>query len=286
MENSRPLISVIVPVYNVKPYLSKCLESICRQTYTNLEIIVVDDGSTDGSGAVCDKYAAEDERIIVLHCANSGVSASRNKALDIAKGDFIGFVDSDDWIDAKMYSTLLALAEKHVADIAVCSYIKENGTCHDKKKQEKIIIWNAKQAMKELISDRRVKNFCWNKLFSKSVLEGISFPIAQRYEDIAIMYRAFAKAEAVAYTAQPLYHYVLRNDSFTGESGNQLDKHKYIFRAFSERSSFLKGYDTAIYAKSLKKTAHTGVRYVDYLLRGGICQMIFVISLWLLVKKN
>ena len=101
-----PLISIIVPVYNVKDYVEKCLDSICGQSYTNLEIIVVDDGSTDGSGKICDAYASKDRRIKVIHRKNGGLSAARNEGLDAATGEFLGFVDSDDWIDLDMFKFL------------------------------------------------------------------------------------------------------------------------------------------------------------------------------------
>lgn len=121
-----PLISIIVPVYNVKDYVEKCLDSICGQTYKNLEIVVVDDGSTDGSGEICDTYAQKDPRVKVIHRENRGVSAVRNEGLDIALGEYIGFVDGDDWIDSDMYEFLYELLIVNEADISVCSHYIEN----------------------------------------------------------------------------------------------------------------------------------------------------------------
>lgn len=118
--DSSPLISIIVPVYNVEPYVSKCLESILRQTYQNIEIIIIDDGSTDGGSDICDAYAHKDKRIKVIHQSNEGVSGARNVGLRIAKGEFIGFVDSDDWIEADMYEYLLQNIQQQDADIAIC----------------------------------------------------------------------------------------------------------------------------------------------------------------------
>ena len=117
--STNPLISVIVPVYNVEKYLGKCVDSILAQTYENLEIILVEDGTKDNSGAICDAYAAKDSRIRVIHKENGGLSSARNAGMDIARGEYFGFVDSDDWIEPKMYETLLNLAEKYHADL-VC----------------------------------------------------------------------------------------------------------------------------------------------------------------------
>ena len=120
------MISIIVPVYNVESYLRKCLDSILAQTYRDLEILVVDDGSTDGSGAICDEYAGKDDRIKVFHTENKGLSCARNLGLDSANGDWIGFVDSDDWIELDMYEVLLRKAEKTGADVVECGVYEEH----------------------------------------------------------------------------------------------------------------------------------------------------------------
>ena len=121
MENT-PLISVIVPVYNVEKYLKKCVNSICNQTYENLEIILIDDGSTDNSGLICDELSCKDNRIVVIHQNNGGQATARNMGLSAAKGEFIGFVDSDDWIEPKLYETMLSIIQNH--DIAICGHRK------------------------------------------------------------------------------------------------------------------------------------------------------------------
>ena len=120
---SKPLISVIVPVYNVEQYLPKCIDSILAQTYENLEIILVEDGTKDSSGVICDEYAAKDARIRVIHKENGGLSSARNAGMEIARGEYFGFVDSDDWIEPEMYENLMALAQKYDADVFVKGYI-------------------------------------------------------------------------------------------------------------------------------------------------------------------
>lgn len=125
------LLSIIVPVYNVKSYLKKCVESIINQTYTNLQIILVDDGSTDGSQDICDEFAQRDSRIVVIHKENGGQSTARNVGMDRAKGVYIAFVDSDDWLEPNMYEALISQLEKHEADIVACSFYECKG---DEKK--------------------------------------------------------------------------------------------------------------------------------------------------------
>ena len=119
------LLSVIIPVYNVKPYLEKCVESIVDQTYHNLQIILVDDGSTDGSQTICDELAQKDSRIVVIHKENGGLSTARNVGMDRAKGDYIAFVDSDDWLERNMYEVLINQLEAHDADLVACSKKKQ-----------------------------------------------------------------------------------------------------------------------------------------------------------------
>lgn len=118
------MISVIIPVYNVEPYLRKCLDSVVNQTYKELEIFIIDDGSTDGSGAICDEYVKADKRIRVFHTENRGLSCARNLGLDEVKGEWIGFVDSDDWIEPDMYEVLLTRAKETGADVVECSFIR------------------------------------------------------------------------------------------------------------------------------------------------------------------
>ena len=150
-----PLISIIIPVYNVAPFLSQCIQSVLDQTYTHLEVIIVDDGSTDESPAICDKFAKLDTRIKVIHKKNGGLSDARNAGLDIASGDFIGFVDSDDWIENDMYETLYNLLNKYQADISACAHYIEYGTKTKAVFESKeIITFNHKDAMMALIKDK------------------------------------------------------------------------------------------------------------------------------------
>ena len=144
-EKKVPLISVIIPVYNVEKYLNRCVQSVCNQTYHNLEIILVDDGSTDNSGKLCDEWAVKDLRIKVIHKDNGGLSSARNIGLDNAKGEYIGYVDSDDWIDMEMYSYLWTILKSYQVDVAFCDFYRFRKRVPNKKVKEKIILREGKE---------------------------------------------------------------------------------------------------------------------------------------------
>lgn len=173
-----PLISIIIPVYNVAPFLSQCIQSVLDQTYTHLEVIIVDDGSTDESPAICDKFAKLDTRIKVIHKKNGGQSDARNAGLDIASGDLIGFVDSDDWIENDMYETLYNLLSKYQADISACAHYIEYGTKIKAAFESKeIITFNHKDAMMALIKDKIIRNYVWEKLYKRELFNNLRFPM-------------------------------------------------------------------------------------------------------------
>lgn len=211
------LVSIIVPVYNVKDYLEKCINSICNQTYSNLEIILIDDGSTDESGKICDKLSEEDSRIKVIHQENGGLADARNVGIDICTGDYISFVDSDDWIDMHMIETLVDACEKHLAQLACCGrylyynerYIK---TAYANGLVEK---WNVETAISNLLSWNQIDSAAWDKLYDKSLFDGIRFPKGRLHEDIFIMYKIFEKANAIIHIGTPLYYYRQRDDGIT-----------------------------------------------------------------------
>ena len=170
MENTEtlPLISIIVPVYNVKNYLEKCLQSICGQTYKNLEIILIDDGSSDGSGELCDLFAQRDGRIKVIHQTNAGQSAARNRGLAVAQGELLGFVDSDDWIEPDMYEFLYHLLKENGADISICShYIETAVKTRVKHSSGQFSSFSREEAIRTLVEDKRIRNYMWDKLYKR-----------------------------------------------------------------------------------------------------------------------
>jgi len=222
---NQPKISVIVPIYKVEPYITKCLDSIIRQSYKNLEIILVDDGSPDLCGEICDEYAKNDNRITVIHKKNGGVSSARNAGLVIASGDWIGWVDSDDWIELDMYEYLLSNVLRHNADIAVCSRYEEYRRHSLYRGWKQVEILDTENALAQLLKNDTMQNFLWDKLWKKSLFDNICFPYGKTYEDIAVMHRLFEKAQHILCLPTAKYHYRQRANSIVGTSslGNRMN---------------------------------------------------------------
>ncbi|WP_270424946.1 glycosyltransferase family 2 protein [Anaerostipes hadrus] len=212
------LISIVVPVYNVENYLDRCVKSIIAQVYTNIEIILVDDGSSDNSGKICEKWKEKDKRIIVIHKKNGGLSSARNAGIEIAKGKYIAFVDSDDYISKNMYSELYRVLKQNNSDIAICGrkYVWDNGKRYCRYHYDKRIEnYSSKEAIREMNSFRKFDMAAWDKLYRTSLFENIRFPEGKLSEDYYIMYKLFLKSKKVVYYAYPLYYYYQRQNSIT-----------------------------------------------------------------------
>ena len=201
-----PLISVIVPVYKVESYLDKCISSIANQTYTNMEIILVDDGSPDNCPAMCDAWAERDNRIRVIHQKNQGGGAARNAGLDFASGSLIAFVDSDDYIAPDMYAHLYELL-KSGADIAECSYVEVAGNDAVFACGYETRSYTAQEAMAEHIQDRVFRQLIWNKLYRRHVMDGIRFPTDKKIDDEFFTYRALGNANTLIHSTKVCYAY-------------------------------------------------------------------------------
>lgn len=215
-----PIISVIVPVYKVERYLAQCLDSIVCQTYSRLQIILVDDGSPDLSGEICERYARHDQRVQVIHQKNQGLSAARNAGLEIAVGEYIAFVDSDDWIEQDMLETLYSVVQQHSADLACCALKAEieNGSevvFPDVDESGAPVVLDPAAAIQELLQDRRIKNFSWLYLYRRALFRDVRFPHGKRYEDVYTTYRVLLQAKSVAYIPRKKYHYRIRDGSIT-----------------------------------------------------------------------
>lgn len=232
-----PKISVIVPVYKVEPYLQKCLDSIVNQTYRDLEIILVDDGSPDHCGQICDEYAARDQRIRVLHQKNQGLSAARNAGIEQSSGGHIGFIDSDDWIEPDFFECLFRCLIRTKADIVQCTISVEQGGHLQRIGYEQDFRMNREDALKELLIESRTTNNVCNKLFQRRLFETIRFPQGRVYEDIAVMYRLFESSDGIAVCAGTQYHYILRNKGIVVASrfANRMD----YWTAAKERYEYL-----------------------------------------------
>ncbi len=211
------LISVIVPIYNVEQYLNECIESIVNQTYKNLEIILVDDGSPDNCAKICDNWKERDYRIKVIHKKNGGLSDARNAGLDIARGDFISFIDSDDWIDLKMYEILLDVILKENAEICACGIMECLTSGYRKVKVEKINGSN-EQIYKMLYNDTIYPVSAWNKLYRKECWSSLRFPIGKICEDAFTTYKLIDQASKIVQIDAPLYFYRIRENSIMTSS--------------------------------------------------------------------
>lgn len=208
------LISVIVPVYMVEAYLRECVDSILNQTYRNLEVILVDDGSLDKCGYICDEYANHDKRVRVIHTQNEGLSSARNTGIKAAKGEYIGFVDSDDWIDSRMFEILLNKMEDSGADIVVGQYWYEAAGSTTRVGLNQELVLPSEQAVRWLVFGR-LNNLAWNKLYRATCWKSVCFPDNSVYEDITTTYKVFLNANKVATTTECIYHYRERMDGIT-----------------------------------------------------------------------
>jgi glycosyltransferase involved in cell wall biosynthesis len=241
------LVSVITPVYNVKQYLNRCLESIITQTYKNLDVILIDDGSTDGSGDICDLYAEKDSRIRVIHKPYGGVSDARNCGLSAAKGELLSFVDSDDWIDPDTFAPLVNHIIKTSADIVLCGFyrVKNPADPAGFKKElhfDSDMILTQTEALNYLIEDVKIKSHLWNKLYKRHVFSGIVFPFGKLYEDVSVMHKVFLNAKKFSVFVAFKYYYYYRKGSITKTHKLQADIEE--FGAYHTRFNDLKNKTT------------------------------------------
>ena len=210
------LISIIVPVYKIEPYISQCIESILSQTYKNIEIILVDDGSPDNCGKICDEYAAIDDRIKVIHKKNGGLSEARNYGLKEAQGVYVSFIDGDDYVDKSFYQMLYEAAEKENCDIAECYSVNfEDGNIP----QGSYRSGQTCLSPLEWLTESNVGDFLpcvvWNKIYKKTLFDGIEFPVGRHYEDEATTYKVVYKSSKIVRIKSALYFYRQRSGSIT-----------------------------------------------------------------------
>lgn len=242
MGSHNKMISVIVPVYNVEQYLDKCVRSLQRQTYKNLEIFLIDDGSTDCSGSMCDKYASEDQRIHVVHKINGGPSSARNEGLRRCTGNYIAFVDSDDWAEPDLYETLVHLSEEYNTSITGCAAITdfEDGTSYNNHKdRESGIITGKSCALDVLYQTKHAWGAMYAKIFKRELMDGVFFPNVSHLEDYAVSLRLFLKTQEIYFCNMPMYHYISRQNSLS-KAGFSHNKLKTIVVAEGIRNTLVK----------------------------------------------
>ncbi|WP_049945684.1 glycosyltransferase [Butyrivibrio sp. LC3010] len=252
------IISVIVPVYKVEKYINKCIDSILEQSYSELDIILVDDGSPDNCGVICDDYAKRDKRIRVIHKKNGGLSSARNAALNDLKGKWVVCIDSDDYVHKDLIKRLYEAAKQYNADISICSHFEQEG---DKLQiteriDDETQIFNRHDALLKLVEDKEIKSYAWGKLYKKELFDGVRYPDGRNYEDIATTYLLFDKAERVVKIPDYLYYYLIREDGISFNSSTAA-WHKGCHATClgqEERASYFKdnGY-TDLYERSMAK---------------------------------
>ncbi len=232
------VISVIVAIYNIEAYLEKCIDSIVNQSYSKLEIILVNDGSTDSSGAICQSYAEKDSRIKVINKPNGGLSSARNTGLDCASGDYIAFVDGDDFLDQDMYEQMLKKLDEHQADIVECSYreIYEDCVKETTAGLGDVLICNNYEALTWQLKWKYFLSVAWNKIYVRELWKDIRFPIGKYHEDEFITYQVFYKAKKLVFYDIVKYNYIkYRNSSITaGFTKKNIDK----LEALQEKERF------------------------------------------------
>lgn len=210
------MTSIIVPIYKVEKYLPRCVESLLGQTDGDFELILVDDGSPDCCGAICDEYAAKDSRIFVIHKGNGGLSDARNAGLEIARGEYIAFVDSDDWVSPRYLELLRQGLETTGSDICECGILRTEGVSCPEPVETVPEVFDTVAALEQLIRDGRFHQYVWNKLYRREVIGDIRFPVGKTNEDEFWTYQVFGRAKRVAGIDAVLYNYFQRPGSIMG----------------------------------------------------------------------
>ena len=223
--NSEPLVSVIVPIYNVENYLRKSVDSIINQSYKNLEIILVDDGSPDNCPDICEEYAEKDSRVRVIHKENGGLSDARNAGTDIAKGEYISYIDSDDWIDSETIKLTLEKMLEVGAEIGAFNVlVVYEGEQVTPDLSEDFEVMNSEQAIATTMRNTKVKTTAWNKIYKSEILKDLRFPKGRLNEDEFFTFRVLDRAEKIVYIHRQCYYYLQRKNSIMGEYKiNRLD---------------------------------------------------------------
>lgn len=233
------MISVVIPVYNVAPFLRECLESVKNQTFTDFEAILINDGSTDDSLKICQEFVATDTRFRFFSQKNKGLGPTRNKGIYLSKGDYLTFLDSDDWWEPDMLATLYRTLTRQNADISCCGYFVEE-LHHSQAVWTKgaVEVWNTPKALSKLFINKEMKDFMWAKLYKKELFQNIEIP-SGAFEDIFVMYRIFAQARKVVKISAPKYHYRVGHSSFSFNANKCVHKWESFISALYEQFLFV-----------------------------------------------
>ena len=273
----KPLVSVIIPVYNISEYVTKCLESVVLQSYENLEIIVVDDGSTDESGKICDKIALKDSRLKVYHRKNGGLSSARNFGISKAHGEYVALVDGDDFVKKDFVKAMVIAVEETGAEVVVCGF--------DEFVTREKVLSGKEAAIKLLVEQENMEIVAWNKLYRRELFDGIEYPVGEKHEDNLTTYKILAKAEKVAYVSKSLYSYVKRPGSIMNEA-KLVERLSARYKAAEEAVKYFRN------NKELRQAAEVAVltskyAFMDAAVKKEISQEYYALSLeWIKKHKN
>lgn len=261
--NSRPLLSIIIPVYNAEPYLRDSIGSILAQTYDNFEIVMIDDGSTDGSLALCEELASKDKRIRVFHKPNSGVAATRNFGLDNALGDYIGWVDSDDIISPIMYESMISLAIEHDADIVQCSHTRDVSALKTELSDGvKIEVLNPIESLKRIYRSHYTNSLAlWSKIYKREIFDGIRFTEGTAFEDDEMVPVFVERGQKNVFFDEPLYCYVKQENSII--TAPKIKNIMALTSILEKRMLHFKTLDGELYTLS-QKSFFSYIRYKSF----------------------
>jgi glycosyltransferase involved in cell wall biosynthesis len=231
-----PLISIIIPIYNGEKYLRECIDSIVSQTWENWELLLIDDGSTDSSAAICDEYAKNDKRIIAVHKQNGGQASARNNGIAMAKGDYVTFVDADDWLEADTYEKMMAVIQSNSAEVVICGYIEEYSTRKKEVNNDgELKCFEAHEALKMLL-EGKIGSYLWSMLFRRNVIQEF-MPDLNPYEDHATIFKWISHSSRVVVWHHAFYHYRQLEGSslhsYNPKNGN------HFFLAIKERYHYI-----------------------------------------------
>lgn len=277
-----PKISIIVPIYNVEEYIHRCIDSILAQTFTDFELILVDDGSPDRCGEMCDEYAKKDSRIKVIHKENGGLSDARNAGLEIAQGDFIGFVDSDDYIESDMYEILLEACEENNSKIAMCGRYNVLGEeLQPLFSFEGYKIWESGEAIENLLTWDNIDSSACDKLIRRDLFKQIRFPLGKYNEDIFIMSQIIHNSGKVVHIGDSKYYYFHRLNSITTE--NFSEKKLDLLEA-NQKVVDLVNEHYPVLARKAESFKLKGLIYLSILLQDKNCKIQYVNSYNLIIE--
>lgn len=268
---NEPLISIITPVYNGEKYLRPCLDSIINQTYQKWELLLVDDGSTDNSGNICDEYASKDQRISVIHKKNEGPAAARNDGLEKIQGTYVSFVDCDDWLEPDMYATMLQTLEKEQSDSIICGYTEDylDGSSKQIHTEGTLTTYDAQEAVKMLLSGK-IGSYLWSMLFKREIVQE-PMPNLSQYEDHATIFKWMLHAHRITLLNQAFYHYrqlpsssIHSNNTKNGENFFQAIKERYHYIAENDLLSGWEQENRRLYLRGCIKLAKDLARKPDF----------------------